>query len=124
MSSIQRIDAGSRMSEAVIYDGKIYLSGMVAERTIEQSAKEQTLEILEQIDQLLAKAHSNKTMILKANIWLSDISYFDEMNEIWDQWVVKGQAPVRATVEAKLASPKYKVEIMVEAACIMKSATN
>lgn len=116
MNDIVRIEAGERMSEAVIHSGKIYTCGIVADLMFGKSVYEQTKEILEQIDNILAKAGSDKTRMLKANIWLSDISTFDEMNKAWDAWVVAGQAPARATVEAKLAAPGYDVEIMIEAA--------
>lgn len=117
MTDIRRIEAGSRMSEAVIHAGKIYTAGIVADTKAGQSVLEQTREILEQIDRILAKAGSDKTRILKANIWLTDISSFDQLNAAWDSWVVPGQTPTRATVEAKLAAPGYDVEIMIEAAC-------
>ena len=113
--SLKRIGAGSRMSDAVIYGDRVYLSGYVAERAEGKSVKEQTQDILEQIDETLREAGSHKTKILKANIWLTDIQTWAEMNEAWDAWVVPGQAPARATVEAKLAGPGLDVEIMVEA---------
>jgi enamine deaminase RidA (YjgF/YER057c/UK114 family) len=115
-SEIQRIEAGSRMSEAVIHGGKVYTSGVVADTTVGRPVFEQTQDILNQIDQLLAQAGSDKTRILKANIWLTDISTFSEMNRAWDAWVIPGQTPARATVESRLAAPGYDVEIMVEAA--------
>lgn len=117
MTDIRRIEAGLRMSEAVIHGNKIYTSGVVADKTIGQSVFEQTTEVLEQIDRLLAVAGTDKTRILKANIWLTDITTFDQMNKAWDAWVIAGKTPARATVEAKLAAPGYDVEIMVEAAC-------
>lgn len=112
--AIQRIDAGPRMSEAVVHGGKVYLSGMVAEAG--DSVAEQTADVLRQIDETLARAGSDKTKMLKVNIWLTDISTIGEMNRVWDAWVVPGMTPARATVEAKLALPEWKVEIMVEAA--------
>jgi enamine deaminase RidA (YjgF/YER057c/UK114 family) len=114
--SIKRIGAGNRMSEAVIHGGKVYLSGFVAEKTVGKPVKEQTRDILAQIDATLKQAGSDKSRILKANIWLTDIKTWAEMNEAWDAWVVKGQTPARATVESKLAAPGLDVEIMVEAA--------
>jgi len=114
--TIERIEAGPRMSEAVIHGGKVYLCGVVAGRAAGQSVREQTADILAQIDELLEKAGTDKTKILKANIWLTDIKSIMEMNRVWDHWVVPGQTPARATVEAKLASPEWAVEIMVEAA--------
>ncbi len=115
-SDIKRIEPGARMSEAVIHGGKIYTAGIVADRMVGKSVFEQTKEVLEQIDALLAQAGSDKTRILKANIWLTDISTFGDMNKAWDAWVVAGETPARATVEAKLAAPGYDVEIMIEAA--------
>lgn len=116
MTDIRRIDAGPRMSEAVIHGGKVYLSGVVADTTVGKSVYEQTKDILQQIDAMLAGAGTDKTRILKANIWLTNIATFDEMNRAWDAWVVPGQTPARATVEARLAGEGYDVEIMVEAA--------
>ena len=114
--SLKRIGAGNRMSEAVIHNGMVYLAGMVAETTVGKSVKEQTKDILSQIDDVLKQAGSDKTKIVKANIWLTDIKTWAEMNEAWDAWVVPGQTPGRATVESKLAAPGLDVEIMVEAA--------
>ena len=112
--TIQRIEPGPRMSAAVIHGGKIYLAGYVAESGT--TVAEQTRDILKQIDATLAEAGTDKTRLLKVNIWLTDISTAPEMNRVWDAWVVPGQTPARATVEAKLAGPDWKVEIMVEAA--------
>ena len=114
--TIKRIGAGNRMSKAVIHEGKVYLSGLVAEKAVGKSVKEQTQDILGQIADLLKQAGSDKTKILKANIWLSDIKTWAEMNEAWDAWVAPGETPARATVESKLAGPGLDVEIMVEAA--------
>jgi enamine deaminase RidA (YjgF/YER057c/UK114 family) len=113
---LTRIDPGPRMSDAIIHEGRIFLAGQVAERSRGRSVREQTAEILAEIDQVLKKAGTDKTRIITANIWLSDISTFGEMNAVWDAWVVPGRTPARATVEAKLAAPEYKVEIMVTAA--------
>ena len=112
--SITRIDSGPRMSEAVIHGGKVYLSGFVAESGV--TVAEQTADILAQIDETLAKAGSDKTKLLKVNIWLTDITTIGEMNSVWDKWAVAGSTPARATVEAKLALPEWKIEVMVEAA--------
>lgn len=113
---IQRIEPGPRLSSAVIHGGKVYLAGYVADKAAGQSVKAQTQDILAQIDETLAEAGTDKTKILKCNIWLTDISTIAEMNEAWDAWVIPGQTPARATVEAKLAAPQWAVEIMVEAA--------
>jgi len=103
------------MSQAVVYGGVAHLAGIVADDLV-PSVADQARQILAKIDRLLAMAGSDKTRILKANIWLSDIRRFDEMNTAWDAWVPQGHAPARATVEARLAGPGYLVEIMVEAA--------
>jgi enamine deaminase RidA (YjgF/YER057c/UK114 family) len=113
---IRRIGVGKRMSAAVVYGGVARLAGFVAEKTIGKSVKEQTAEILAMIDATLAEAGTDKTKILKANIWLTDIGTFAQLNEAWDAWVVQGHTPARATVESKLAAPGLDVEIMVEAA--------
>ncbi len=114
--SIKRIGAGKRMSTAVITGDRAYLSGLVPSDAIQgKSVKEQTADILAQIDDILKQAGTDKTKILRANIWLTDIGTWAEMNEAWDAWVVEGQTPARATVEAKLAGPGINVEIMVEA---------
>lgn len=118
MNDITRIDAGPRMSEAVVHRGVIYTSGVVADAAAGKSVVEQTKDILAQIDAILARAGSDKTRILKANIWLSDMGAFAEMNTAWDAWAVPGQTPARATVESKLAAPGYDVEIMIEAAVL------
>lgn len=112
---IQRIDAGPRMSEAVIHQGIVHLAGQVPE-TPGADIETQTREVLAAIDDLLAQAGSDKTRILRAQIYLADVADFAGMNRAWDAWVVPGQAPARATVEAKLANPAWKVEIVVTAA--------
>jgi enamine deaminase RidA (YjgF/YER057c/UK114 family) len=114
--SIRRIDPGPRMTQAVVHGNTVYLAGQVAQDAKATSVAEQTKAILGQIDALLAKAGSDKSKLLSANIWLSDISTFEEMNKVWDAWVAAGNAPARATVEAKLAAPRFKVEIGVTAA--------
>ena len=112
---IQRIDAGARMSEASVHQGVVYLAGQVPE-TADADIETQTREVLEAIDALLAQAGTDRTKILRAQIYLADIADFDGMNRAWDAWVVPGQAPSRATVEARLAQPDWKVEIVVTAA--------
>src|SRR5215471_11735529 len=113
--TIERFEVGPRMSQAVVYRGVAYLAGIVADDRV-PSVADQTRQILAKIDRLLATVGSDKTRILKANIWLADMSRFGEMNAVWDAWVAKGQPPARATVESRLAGPDYLVEIMVEAA--------
>ena len=113
--SIERHDIGPRMSKAVVHGNTVYLAGIVADNPKGKSVTEQAKDIVGQIDRLLAKAGSDKTKLLSANIWLTDMANFAEMNAVWDAWVAPGHTPARATVEAKLAAPAYKVEIMVVA---------
>ena len=113
---IERHETGPRMSKAVIHGDTVYLAGIVADSPKGKSMAEQTSNILSQIDGFLAMAGTNKTKLLSANIWITDMAHFAEMNTVWDAWVSPGNTPARATVEAKLASPDYKVEIMVVAA--------
>ena len=112
---IERHETGPRMSKAVIHGDTVYLAGIVADSPKGKSMAEQTSNILSQIDGFLAMAGTNKTKLLSANIWIGDMAHFAEMNSVWDAWVSPGNTPARATVEAKLASPDYKVEIMVVA---------
>jgi enamine deaminase RidA (YjgF/YER057c/UK114 family) len=112
----RRIDVGARMSQAVVYKGVVYLSGQVALEAPGESVADQTKNILNRIAGLLERAGTSKTRILSATIWLADISAFNEMNAVWDRWVEPNTAPARATVEAKLATPDYAVEISVIAA--------
>ena len=114
MSEIKRIETGARMSQAVVYNGIVYLAGQVGKPG--ESVTEQTREVLAQIDRLLAECGSDKTRILSAQVWMADMADFAEMNAVWDGWVPAGNAPARATGEAKLATPDYKVEIIVVAA--------
>jgi len=114
--TIQRIKPGPRMSGAVVHGNTVYLAGQVANQAAGKSVAEQTQEILSIIDSLLAEAGTDKSKILMANIWLTDMNTFQEMNAVWDAWVSPGNTPARATVEAKLAAPQFKVEIAVIAA--------
>ena len=114
--TITRLQAGPRMSQAVVHGATIYIAGQVADQAKGKSVGEQTREILAKIDGLLAEAGSDKTRILSATIYLADIATFAEMNAAWEAWVASGHTPARATVEAKLAAPEYTVEIVCVAA--------
>jgi enamine deaminase RidA (YjgF/YER057c/UK114 family) len=114
--TIQRFDTGPRMSQVVIHGDTIYLAGVVASNAGGQSVTKQTQDVLSIIDGHLKKAGSDKSKLLTATIYLTDMKTFAEMNAVWDGWVSPGNTPARATVEAKLASPNYNVEIMVAAA--------
>lgn len=113
---IDRHDTNQRMSKAVVHGDTVYLAGLVADSPKGKSTAEQTKSILAQIDGYLAKAGTDKSKLLSANIWITDMANFAEMNAVWDAWVSPGNTPARATVEARLAAPDYKVEIMVVAA--------
>ena len=114
--AIERHDVGPRMSKAVVHGNTVYLAGIVADNPKGKSVKEQTQDILRQIEGFLKKAGTDKSKLLSANIWITDMAEFAEMNAVWDAWVSPGNTPARATVQARLASPDYKVEIMVVAA--------
>jgi enamine deaminase RidA (YjgF/YER057c/UK114 family) len=113
---VERKEVGARMSQIVVHGDTVYLAGIVATANKGKSVTEQTKEILATIDKYLASAGSDKTKLLSANIYITDMANFAEMNAVWDAWVSPGNTPARATVEAKLAAPEYKVEIMVVAA--------
>jgi enamine deaminase RidA (YjgF/YER057c/UK114 family) len=113
--SVKRINAGPRMSSAVVHGDTVYLAGLTADDT-KADVKGQTKQILDKIDKFLKEAGTDKSKILSANIWLTDIGTWGQMNEVWDAWVAPGNTPARATVEAKLANPALKVEIMIQAA--------
>jgi enamine deaminase RidA (YjgF/YER057c/UK114 family) len=112
---IKRIKTGPRMSQAVVHGNTVYLAGQVAEDTSLDVAG-QTRQVLAAIDALLAAAGTDKTRLLATTIYLADIGTFAQMNSAWDAWVAPGATPARATVEAALATPAYKVEIVVVAA--------
>jgi enamine deaminase RidA (YjgF/YER057c/UK114 family) len=112
---IKRLHVGKRLSEAAIHNGTVYLAGQVA-GDASQGIEGQTRDVLAQIDKLLAEAGSDKSRILMCQIFLADLNDFAGMNSVWEQWVVDGNAPPRATVLASLAKPEWKVEMVVTAA--------
>ncbi|MES2844418.1 MAG: RidA family protein [Pseudomonadota bacterium] len=113
-NDIKRIGTGARMSEAVCYNGIVWVAGQVGHPGA--SVADQTRQCLAEVDRILAEAGTDKTRILSAQIWLADIDTFGDMNAVWDQWVPQGHTPARATGEAKLATPDYLVEVIVTAA--------
>ena len=113
--TIQRHNVGKRLSEIVVHNGTVYLAGEVPDDT-SKDITGQTEEVLAKIDKLLRQVGSDKSRVLSAQIFLPDMKDFAAMNAVWEKWVVAGQTPARATVEAKLANPAYKVEIMCVAA--------
>ena len=112
---IQRFDTGPRMSEMTVHNGVAYLAGQIAEDA-SADITGQTEQVLAEIDKLLHQAVTSKNNILRAEIFLADIADFAGMNAVWEKWVPQGATPARATVEAKLANPQWKVEIVITAA--------
>lgn len=113
--SLQRFDVGSRMSEMAVHNGVAYLAGQVAEDGTADVAG-QTRQVLAAVDKLLARAGSDRSRILRAQIFLADMGDFPAMNAVWDAWVTPGHTPPRATVQAALAKPEWKIEVVVTAA--------
>lgn len=114
-AAIQRFDVGPRMSEMAVHHGTIYLAGQVAEDS-SADITGQTRQVLDAIDHLLARAGSDRSKILRAEIFLPDMTDFAAMNAVWEAWVVAGHTPPRATVQAQLAKPEWKIEIVITAA--------
>ena len=112
---VQRFEVGARMSEIAVHNGTVYLAGQVAENA-SQDIQGQTHQVLATIDALLARAGTDKTHILMAQIFLPDLADFAAMNIVWDAWVAAGHTPPRATVQARLAKPGWKLEVVVTAA--------
>jgi enamine deaminase RidA (YjgF/YER057c/UK114 family) len=114
-TTLQRLHVGPRLSEAAVCNGTIYLAGQVADDT-SQDIRGQTTQVLAMVDRLLAEAGSDKSRILMTQIFLADIVDITAMNEVWDAWIPAGHTPPRATVQALMAKPAYKIEIVVTAA--------
>ncbi len=112
---IQRFEVGPRLSEMAVHNGVAYLAGQVAEDE-GQDIRGQTRQVLAAIDALLAQAGTDKSKVLRAEIYLKDITDFTGMNQVWDEWVAPGHAPPRATVQARLADAEWRVEIVITAA--------
>lgn len=114
MVSIKRLNSGPRMSQAVIHNGVVYLAGQIGAPGAD--AETQTRAVLASIDALLAEAGTDRSRLLQATIWLADMADFDAMNRVWEEWIGGANAPTRATGEVRLATPDYKVEVIVIAA--------
>jgi len=115
MSTIKRVNVAKRLSDMAVFNDVAYLAGQVAD-DVSQDVTGQTAQVLATIDKLLEEAGTDKSRILMAQIFVANMKEFDGMNKAWDAWVADGNAPPRATIEARLASPDYKVEIVVTAA--------
>lgn len=114
-TDIQRLHVAARYSEAAVFNGVVYLAGMVPECEA-TDIRSQTVDVLQQIDLRLAECNSDKSRILRTQIYLRDIADIAAMNEVWDAWMAVGHAPPRATVQAALADPGWRIEVVVTAA--------
>jgi enamine deaminase RidA (YjgF/YER057c/UK114 family) len=115
--SIQRLETGKRLSEAVVFNGTVYLTGKVENDNCAADIYIQTQQTLASIDRILAENKSDKSRILMATIYLTNMDTFADMNRAWEEWVVSGSTPARAAVEvSRLAGKEYGVEISVTAA--------
>ena|SRR6266568_3805678 len=112
---LRRFHVGDRMSEMTIHNGTVYLAGQIAEDA-SQDIRGQTAQVLASIDKLLHEAGTDKAHILRCQIFIKDLADFAAMNEVWEDWVAPGDAPPRATVQANLAKPEWKIEMVVTAA--------
>ena len=112
---IQRFDVGPRMSEMAIHNGVVYLAGQIADDS-SQDIRGQTRQVLAAVDALLAQAETDKSKLLRVEIFLKDMLDFEGMNQAWDEWVVPGHTPPRATVQARLANAEWRIEVLVTAA--------
>ena len=113
--TIVRHEPSSNLCNAVVHNGVVYLAGITAANT-SADVKGQTVQVLDEIDRLLALCGTHKSKILTASIWLPKISTRPQMNEAWNLWSDKANLPARACVESKLADPAWLVEIAVTAA--------
>lgn len=113
---ITRYNAGKRYSDIAVFQNVAYLAGQVPENSLDGDIRAQTTDVLAQIDQLLAMAGTDKSKILRCQIFLADLADVNGMNAVWDAWVAPGNAPPRATVQAAMVDPKYRIEIVITAA--------
>lgn len=116
MREIERVGVARRYSNIVLHEDRAYFSGYVPENTPGQAIDSQTQDVLDQIADSLAEIGSRKAKLLQATIWLTDMADFEAMNTVWERWIEPGHAPARATVQARLADPRYRIEIQVVAA--------
>ncbi|MBT9433047.1 RidA family protein [Candidatus Sodalis endolongispinus] len=113
--TIQRIDAGARMSDAVIHHQTLYYTSVAADAALDEDITGQTRSALAAVDAMLARCNTDKRRLVDATIFLPDAADFAAMNAVWDNWVEAGSAPVRCTVQAGLMNPRYKIEIQIVA---------
>ncbi len=121
--SVNYFESNARMSQVAVHNGTVYLAGQVPSDP-SAGMRGQTEQVLARIDELLAQAGTSKEHLISAQVWVTDMAEFDQMNLAWEAWVVPGRTPVRAALEAKLAKPEWKVEIMVIAALPQAPTSN
>jgi enamine deaminase RidA (YjgF/YER057c/UK114 family) len=113
---IKRIDVNPRLSMAVVHNGVAYLAGQVAIDAGGGPVTAQAQEVMARIDDLLAKAGTDRTRLLTANIYVADLGSLPEVNAVWHEWLAGAEPPTRTTIECKLANERYALEIQVSAA--------
>jgi len=113
---IQRHGTTRRYSDSVVHSDVVYLVEVPSR--LDADIAGQTVELLASVERLLAEAGSDKSRLLMVTLYLADMADYDAMNAVWDAWVPEGQAPARACLQAKLANPEYKLEIVLTAALL------
>lgn len=114
--TIKRLGDATSIADATIHGGVVYLAGVVPEDPVPSSVYEQTKDVFRQIDQVLKEAGTDKSRLLRVQVFIADMATFDEMNRAWKEWIPAGQAPARATVEAKLYDRRWGLEVIATAA--------
>lgn len=114
--NVRRLETSDRISQAVTHNGIVYVAGQVATDAPDAPIDEQTQSVLKRLDSILASAGSDRSKLLSATVWLSDVTKISDFNREWEAWIPRGCAPARACVEARLAVPHYAVEVAVVAA--------
>src|SRR6185436_6781767 len=113
--SIERHEISGHLSKAVEHNGTVYLAGLTADDKA-AGMKKQTEQVLAKIDGLLAKSGTNKSKLLAATVYISDMAQKEAMNEAWMAWIDRKNPPTRACIAVELGSKTTLVEIVVTAA--------
>jgi enamine deaminase RidA (YjgF/YER057c/UK114 family) len=114
--TIKRLGDATSIADASIHGNIVYLAGVVPEDPVPSSIYEQAKNVFAQIDQVLKEAGTDKSRLLRAQIFIADMATFDDMNRAWKEWIPAGNAPARATVEAKLYDRRWGLEVVATAA--------
>jgi len=112
--SIKRNGTTRRYSDSVVHNGTVYLVEVPSNSDGDIAA--QMSNLLSGVERLLEQAGSDKSRLLMVTIYLADMADYEAMNVLWDDWLPEGVAPTRACVQAKLANPALKVEMVIVAA--------